>query len=140
MAEAVKVFVSYAWAVESETGIVREIEQLCPSRRIHLLRDEKELKHGELIQQFMDKLTGGEHVITVFSNAYFKSKWCMYELLKTWQKGGFEQRTHPVIVDNCNLQDTAYRISISDHWIQLCADTRRKAEIEDRCRQGNELR
>ncbi len=28
----------------------------------------------------------------------------------------------------------------SDRWIQLCADTRRKAEIEDRCRQGNELR
>ena len=60
-----KVFVSYSWRVECETGIVVELEQHCSSRRLRLLRDNNEIKHGELIQQFMDKLTGGEQVITV---------------------------------------------------------------------------
>jgi hypothetical protein len=111
------VFVSYSWSVEHGTGIVAELENHCPSRNIRLLRDNNEIKHGEPIQQFMDKLTGGEHVITVFSQPYFQSPWCMYELLRTWQKGGFQERTHPIIADGCDLQDMAYRIGVVDHWI-----------------------
>lgn len=117
MAEAIKVFVSYSWDVERKTGIVDELEKHCQSRNVRLLRDNNEIKHGELIQQFMDKLTGGEHVITVFSKSYFQSPWCMYELLKTWQKGDFQPRTHPIIADDCNLQDVAYRISVVDYWV-----------------------
>lgn len=111
------VFVSYSWGVEHDTGIVGELEKLCQFRKINLMRDNNEIKHGELIQQFMDKLTGGEHIITVFSKPYFQSPWCMYELLKTWQKGDFQQRTHPIIADDCNLQDAAYRIGVVDYWI-----------------------
>jgi hypothetical protein len=110
-------FVSYSWDVEHGTGIVAELEKHCQSRNIRLLRDNNEIKHGELIQQFMDKLTGGEHVITVFSKPYFQSPWCMYELLKTWQKGDFEQRTHPIIADDCDLQDAFYRIGVVKHWV-----------------------
>ncbi|OQX03988.1 MAG: hypothetical protein BWK73_37685 [Thiothrix lacustris] len=117
MAEAINVFVSYSWDVERKTGIVDELEKLCQYRNIRLLRDNNVIKHGELIQQFMDKLTGGEHVITVFSKPYFQSPWCMYELLKTWQKGDFHLRTHPIIADDCDLQNAAYRIDVVDYWV-----------------------
>ncbi|HRJ51398.1 MAG TPA: toll/interleukin-1 receptor domain-containing protein [Candidatus Thiothrix moscowensis] len=111
-----KVFVSYSWRVEQATGIVDELEKHCPSH-LRLLRDNNEIKHGELIQQFMDQLTGGEHVITIFSKSYFQSPWCMYELLRTWQKGGFQERTHPIIADDCDLQDMAYRIGVVRYWL-----------------------
>ncbi|MEZ5537534.1 MAG: SUMF1/EgtB/PvdO family nonheme iron enzyme [Thiolinea sp.] len=114
---AQNVFVSYSWSVERETGIVAELEKHCQSRHIHLLQDNNEIKHGELIREFMDKLTGGEHVITIFSKPYFQSPWCMYELLRTWQKGDFQQRTHPIIADDCNLQDRDYRISVVKFWL-----------------------
>lgn len=117
MINPVSVFVSYSWGVERDTGIVAELKNHCKSRNIHLLQDNNEIKHGELIQQFMDKLTGGEHVITVFSKPYFHSPWCMYELLRTWQKGDFQQRTHPIIADDCDLQDAAYRIGVVKHWV-----------------------
>lgn len=117
MADPVSVFVSYSWSTERDTGIVNELGKQCASRNIRLLRDNNEIKHGELIQQFMDELTGGEHVITVFSKPYFQSSWCMYELLKTWQKGDFQQRTHPIIADDCDLQDAAYRIGVVDYWV-----------------------
>jgi hypothetical protein len=64
----------------------------------------------------MDQLTGGEHVITVFSKAYFESKWCMFELLKTFQKGAFAERTHPIIADGCSFQDQEFRLEMVKYW------------------------
>jgi hypothetical protein len=117
VSDPVNVFVSYSWGVERDTGIVDELEALCPARNIRLIRDKNTLQHGDLIEQFMNELTGGEHVITVFSKPYFQSRWCMYELLKTWQKGDFQPRTHPIIADDCDLQDAEYRIGVVKHWI-----------------------
>ncbi|MGD8590690.1 MAG: toll/interleukin-1 receptor domain-containing protein [Chromatiales bacterium] len=117
MTDLISVFVSYSWGVEADTGIVDELEDLCPSRNIKLIRDKNILKHGDLINQFMESLSGGEHIITIFSKAYFRSKWCMYELLRIWLRGDFLGRTHPIIADDCDLQDAEYRISVVDYWL-----------------------
>lgn len=114
----VNVFVSYSWNVDELTKVVDEIEALCPPRNIALLRDRNEMQHGDLIVEFMDNLTGGEHIITVFSKPYFESRWCMYELLKIWQRGSFKQRTHPIIVDACDLQDANYRMDTVEYWVK----------------------
>lgn len=112
----VKVFVSYSWEQEKQTGVVDELERLCRQRNIQLIRDKNALQHGELIKDFMDRLSGGEHIITLFSDAYFRSTWCMYELLTMWQKGDFHSRTHPMVVDAIDLQNTDYRIAVTDFW------------------------
>lgn len=116
MVSPVKVFVSYSWDVERDTGIVDELEEQCLQCAIQLIRDNNTLLHGGLIQEFMDQLSGGEHIITVFSESYFRSKWCMYELLSTWRKGDFKDRTHPIILDGCNLNDDEFRIGLTDFW------------------------
>lgn len=112
----VKVFVSYSWGVENDTGVVTELQRLCRERDIELIRDNEAMKHGDSINAFMDDLSSARNVITVFSDAYFKSKWCMYELLKTWWAGGFEQRTHPINADQCALDDDAYRANLVTYW------------------------
>jgi TIR domain len=116
MSESIKVFVSYSWATENDTHILDEVDKFCPPRNLMLIRDCKTLKHGEPIDKFMNELTKAEHIITVFSKPYFKSKWCLYELLKIYQRGDFEQRTHALIADECNLQDEDYRLHITDFW------------------------
>ena len=120
----VKVFVSYSWATEQDTGIVDQLEQLCPPRGIQLIRDKNVLVHGASIDKFMGELSEGDHVITIFSKPYFESTWCMYELLKIYQKGRFETRTHPIIADDCDLQNEDYRLAVSDFW----KDKLKKAE------------
>lgn len=116
MTNPVKVFVSYSWSVEDKTGIVGELEIQSRHRNIQLIRDNNTMQHGDLIRDFMDKLSGGEHIITVFSDAYFRSTWCMYELLRTWQKGDFKARTHPIKADDIDLQNNQYRIELTDYW------------------------
>jgi len=125
------VFISYSWRVEKETHIVDELEKLCQQSGLKLIRDSNRLKHGDSIKSFMLDLVGGEHVITVFSDAYFKSPWCMYELLKIYQRGDFQQRTHPVIADDCNLQDRAYRLSLVSYWKKKCEEARLELSQHD---------
>lgn len=131
MSVPVKVFVSYSWAIERDTGIVDELGKQCEVRNIQLVRDNNTLQHGDLIRGFMDQLSGGEHIITVFSDAYFKSKWCMYELLSAWQKGDFKDRTHPIIVDGCNLKDDDFRIGLTDFWKGECQALETKLKGRD---------
>lgn len=116
MANPVKVFVSYSWSVEKQSGVVDELALLCQQCNIELIRDSNTMQHGDLIRDFMNRLSGGEHIITVFSEAYFKSKWCMFELLETWRKGDFKDRTHLIQADHCDLQDDNYRIKLTDFW------------------------
>ena len=116
--QPIKSFVSYSWTVEKDTKIVTELSKLCQERGIELIRDETAMKHGDQIHQFMEKLTGSEHIITIFSKPYFESQWCMFELLTIYQKGNFKERTHPIIADGCDLQSPAYRLSCSDFWAE----------------------
>ena len=112
----VKVFVSYSWPVEKKTGVVNEIQRFCQARGIECVRDENAMQHGDVIMDFINNLTSGDRIITVFSKPYFHSPWCMYELLQIMRKGEIKERTHPVIADDCNLQDMAYRIGVVKHW------------------------
>ena len=116
MKSHIKVFVSYSWQVERDTGIVDELEELCGARDIQLMRDNNAMQHGDLIRDYMDNLAGGKHIIMLFSDAYFKSIWCMYELLTTWQKSDFNDRAHPIYVDGIDVQDEDYRIDLTDFW------------------------
>lgn len=116
MAKPVKVFVSYSWEQEKHTRIVDELESLCCQRNIQLICDKNEMRHGDLIKDFMDQLSGGEYIVTIFSDAYFRSTWCMYELLIMWQKGNFQTRTYPIAVDGIDLQNARYRMAVTDYW------------------------
>lgn len=131
MTEPAKVFVSYSWKVERDTGIVNELEQLCRERSIQLVRDSSTMQHGDLIRDFMDWLAGGGHIITLFSDAYFKSTWCMYELLTTRRKGDFKNRTHPIKVDDIDLQDEDYRIDLTVFWEKKYESTKSKLAGRD---------
>ncbi|MDD2464615.1 MAG: toll/interleukin-1 receptor domain-containing protein [Desulfobulbus sp.] len=111
-----KVFVSYSWDVDKDTQIVDELAPFCPPRGIDLLYDRKVMKHGDSIRKFMDQLAGGEHIITIFSDAYFRSKWCMFELLTISKRDGFSARTHAILIDGCKPWDVQYRLNVVDFW------------------------
>jgi TIR domain len=115
----IKVFVSYAWKVEETTQIVEELEKLCRQRGIQLIRDNNALKHGDSIKTFMKELGKGDHVITIFSKAYFESKWCMYELLRIYNRGDFAEKTHPIIADDYDLQNSGNRLETVSYWEKL---------------------
>jgi internalin A len=50
-------------------------------------RDKDEMKHGDRISDFMDRIGEGDLVYVFLSDKYLKSPFCMYELHAIWRNG-----------------------------------------------------
>lgn len=116
MVDHIKVFVSYSWRVEDETGIVDELEKECALRGINLVRDSKTMQQGDRISNFMQRIAGASHVITVFSKAYFESEYCLYELKEVLQHKGLEQKIYPILADGLKISESAARREFIKFW------------------------
>lgn len=122
-AQSIRAFVSYSWEVEKATKIVDNLDLLCKQRGIELIRDQTEMKHGQLISRFMAELSRADQVIVVFSQQYFESEYCMVELLKIYQRGDFHNRVHPVLADSIALSDINTQLTFVDYWKRLANTT-----------------
>ncbi|MEO1609255.1 MAG: toll/interleukin-1 receptor domain-containing protein, partial [Pseudomonadota bacterium] len=78
------VFVSYSHGVGEEY-----VNKLCAAafkRGIHINRDTREMKDGDFISEFSDRLALGERVIFFMSPKFIKSFYCVYELTSFWER------------------------------------------------------
>jgi internalin A len=76
--------VSYSWVTDS----AKEVDDLCAqaaARGIVILRDKDDMRLGDRISQFMQKLAAQDQVFVILSDAYLKSAFCMSELLELWR-------------------------------------------------------
>jgi len=121
-----KVYVSYAWSVEREKGIVEKLEAACQARGIELLRDINQIRYGKSIREFMDQLSAGDHVVLVLSEQYFKSEHCMYELREidshSPDAAAFRQRVLPIVVEGTKIYEPIDRIPYLKHWEDKAAE------------------
>jgi len=51
-----RIYVSYAWKAEQQTALVDQLEAACERRGIGLIRDNKAIKYGDSIRDYMQAL------------------------------------------------------------------------------------
>jgi len=110
------VYVSYSWTAERETPLLDELGYVCKRHGLELRRDKDRLKHRDLIRTFMDELASSGDIITIFSDSYFKSEYCMYELLQIWKNGNFQERIHPIQLNSISLNNPDFQLNLADYW------------------------
>ena len=71
-----EIFLSYAWGGESEK-IVNELDKAFQEKGITLIRDKRDLGFKGMITDFMVQIGEGNAVVTVISDKYLKSSYCM---------------------------------------------------------------
>jgi hypothetical protein len=108
--------VSYSWRAEEETRLVDKLEAACKERGIELQRDKNKIGHGRSIRAYMDELGAGHHVVVVLSDAYLKSRYCMYELREVARHGQFRERVLPIVLAGTRCQEHEDRIPYIQHW------------------------
>lgn len=111
----VKVFVSYSWRIPESVQIVDDLDVPARERSIQLLRDKKEIKLGEYINEFMQKIADAEYVAVVLSQPYFESEYCLWELLHLYQKKRDGQTIYPILADDIDLSDSSAMVSFWKH-------------------------
>lgn len=111
----VSVYVSYAWEEDEGNRLVEKLGEACERRGVSLLPDKTQLRYGDSIREFMDRLAQAEHVVVVLSDRYFRSRHCLYELRAIWRRGRIEERVYPIILDSLS-SDPELWVRYLAHW------------------------
>lgn len=112
---APEVYVSYAWAPESE-AFVDQLGDALKQEGITLLRDKAEVRYKDSIRDFMQRIGQGDCVIVVVSDRSLKSPYCMYELLEVERNAGLRARIFPVVLQDANIFDPVVLIDYIQYW------------------------
>lgn len=121
-----QIFISYAWGDETPAGQLRAkvVDDLCATlgqRGITVLRDRDEMRPGDLISEFMDRLAEGDSILVVISDKYLRSVYCMYELFKIYRNCAdkpdrFLKKVIPIILDDSNIDRMTGRLQRAIYW------------------------
>ena len=130
-----EVFISYAWGDSSPAGQERQriVDRLVAALRSHseaitVRIDRDEMRPGDLISAFMDRLAGADRVIVVISAKYLQSEYCMYELFMIYQQcrrqaADFQRRIIPIILPDAGLSGKSMaRLQPAIYWRQQNKD------------------
>jgi hypothetical protein len=108
--------VSYSWKADKQTPVVDELGKQIARHGLEFHRDTERIKYGESIKRFMDELGAADSVIPVLSEPYFRSEFCMYELLQVWNKGDFGTRVHPIALPGFELGAWRTHFDLIKFW------------------------
>ena len=123
---APQVFVSYAWGDETLAGrqSAKIVDDLCGAlgrEGMKVRRDCDEMRPGDLISEFMDRLSQGDFILAVISDKYLRSEYCMYELFRIYRNCAdkperFLGKVVPLILPDARLDSLAERLQRAIHW------------------------
>jgi len=132
--------VSYAWNDAKPGGPDREskVDALCEAaekRGEHVLRDKTDMRPGDRIDKFTDRIGRAGRVFVFLSDKYLRSDYCMQELAVLWTQSGANQaalRDRVLFYFlGIDLSDGATRDTILEHWV-----TRVRSNEARRARMG----
>ncbi|MEO8320869.1 MAG: COR domain-containing protein [Bradyrhizobium sp.] len=134
-------FVSYAWGDDTPDGKRREavVEEFCvqASRKgIHINIDKAEIRPGDSIIAYMDRLSQGSRVYVFLSAKYLSSINCMHELVSSWNysRGGWEQfaeRVKIYVLPCAEIFTPEHRLRIKEAWQTKWTALKNKHEALD---------
>jgi hypothetical protein len=110
-----EVFISYAWGGESEE-IANKVDAAFLQNRISIIRDKRNLEFKGLITDFMREIGKGKAVITIISDKYLKSPYCMFELLEIFRNSNFSERIFPIVLSDAKIFEPIPRLEYYNYW------------------------
>ena len=81
------------------------------------------MRPGDLISEFMLRLTQADFIIAIISDKYLRSEYCMYELFRIYRNCAddpkrFLGRVIPLILPDAEMGTPANRLRRAIHWKQ----------------------
>ncbi|MBX3326635.1 MAG: TIR domain-containing protein [Nitrospira sp.] len=133
-----QIFISYAWGDDTPAGRQRGkvTDDLCAplgQQGIKIHRDRDEMRPGDLISEFMDRLAEGDFVIVVMSDKYLRSEYCMYELFRIYRNCAdkpdrFLKKVIPIILPDSRIDSTDDRLERAIYWTNEEAKLKRRVK------------
>ena len=108
-----EIFLSYCW---SDKTIADEIfDSLASYQNITIHRDIIEITHWRNIKTFMQSIEKMDYTILLISDAYLKSRNCMYEVLEVMKDSAYANKIFPAVITN-NIYQPIIRAQYVKYW------------------------
>ena len=104
---------SYCWIDEKISDEV--YDNLIRYTQVKLHRDKLEIKQWGSIKEYMQSITHIDCVILLISEAYLKSKNCMYEVLEVMRDRKYKDKIFPAVVYT-GIYDPLIRANFVKYW------------------------
>jgi internalin A len=121
-----EVFISYAWGDDTPEGKTRAevVDQLFTALEgdgFRPVRDRDRIRPGDSISAFMNQLTRADLVVTVISDKYLRSYYCMYEIYRLWQgcltdHTDLARRMVPIVLPEVMIGSFEERAPYGRYW------------------------
>lgn len=128
MLEEQEVCISYARKEVSEK-LVNKLCEILKTEGIKYVRDSEELKYKNNLREFMARLGRGKCIITVISDKYLRSDYCMDEMLQAIKHGNLRDRIVPIVMaDAGRIYDAIESLAYNKYWQDRAA--KMEAEVK----------
>lgn len=107
-------YISYARADEKRLGVVAQLYEAYQATWVNLKVDKKVVKPRESFKDFIEELGKADCIIVLFSDAYFKSFYCMLELARIMGNDHAKERVFSVFLEDFRLDNQ--RRALKSHW------------------------
>jgi internalin A len=135
-----QVFLSY-WEDERPAGKVRAqvadalYQALAKDAGLLPVRDREQIKTGDRISVFMDRLARADLVVAIVSDKYLRSPYCMYEIYRIWQKwqgdlDDLSRHVVPILLPEVKVDEFSDRVPYLEYWTEQAESL--EALIRDR--------
>ena len=121
-------YVSYAWNDDANNAREAEVDKLCAeaaAKGIKIIRDKTDMRNGDRISKFMDRIGRGDRVFIFLSDKYLHSAYCMHELFVVWRHcredhAEFIARTRVFVLPDAKIATPVERATYALHWQNTC--------------------
>lgn len=145
--KAAEVFISYAWGDDTPAGktrdkTVQELYQALEEDGFHPIRDRDRIRPGERISSFIRQLTRADLVVTVISDKYLRSPYCMFEIHRLWERAQEDpdemaRCVVPIVLEEVRLGSFLERRPYLEYWSEQ-AETLEALIRDPKLRPGRE--
>lgn len=108
-------YISYRWLGKS----LDVVDMLCEQFRknkVYYKRDKEDCQFNDSINDFMNEIREGNPVVIVFSEGYFRSYACCYELAGIFSHEDYKNRIVGILVDDSIRNDEKKYWEVVNHW------------------------
>ena len=81
------------------------------------MRDIREVSYKGDLPEYCNRIRECAAAICIISDAFLKSRWCMYEMLQLMKDQQLKDKIYPIIMDDAHIFTAKDRIQYIQYWL-----------------------
>lgn len=129
-----EIFLSYCWADDKVADTI--FDTLSMNQGINIHRDKIDLGNWQSINEYMQSISQMDYTILLVSDAYLKSKNCMYEVLEVMRNRKYSEKIFPAVIYT-GIYEPLIRANYVKYWQDKSNELEKSLETLDKQNLGS---